>query len=530
MKKSILLAAVILASGVATLLADSGRGVTTVPDATDSPLKVGRQFLVVIAIDKYSHWMALHDPVKDAHEIRDILISRYCIDELRELYDGQATKANIIRLLVELQREVRPDDSVLIFYSGHGHLDRKSDTGFWIPVNAGTDVYEQLNWLPHSQLKGLISQFAAKHVFVVSDSCFAGDLLSSTRSMPPVMDAGYFQEAYLRVSRQVLASGATGTVPDTSDFAFHLKSALKRNRSRYLDTIMLYDEIRLGMKSTMPLLGALGGTGHQEGASFLLFLKEGSSASEKPVGAVEVESGTGGLLYLDDALYGEIGRGTSRLTDIEAGEHTIRLVCPDGVSEEKAVAVEEQRTKTVSFIRALKPDARPAGALRVEAGYEAFFPVGPSERTIGVGNAMLARVLYSLPTSVGMVGVGILTGAIDLATSQYATYDYRMLCFPAGIDIRCESSFSVPFFIAFDVATGAMISQISFTQEGMQGITTAKIFAASSLSAGWLPFDNLRIALGIGGMVIFFDNNPFTAVSPSLQVEYAFVAPNARLR
>ncbi|MGA2765525.1 MAG: hypothetical protein ABSG17_19430 [Spirochaetia bacterium] len=524
MKKSILLAAIILASGARLLLAETNRGLTTDADPAASTLKVGRQFVVVIAIDKYSHWMALHDPVKDAREIRDILISRYSVDELRELYDEQATKANIIKLMVELQGEVKADDSLLIIYSGHGHLDRSSDTGFWIPVNAGTDVYEQLNWLPHSQLKGLISRLAAKHVFVISDSCFAGDLLSSTRSMPPVMDAGYFKDAYLRVSRQVLASGAAETVPDTSDFAFHLKSALKRNRSPYLDTIMLYNEIRLGMKSTIPLLGALGGTGHQEGASFLLFLKEGSGAAEKLEGAVDVESSTGGFLYLDDTLYGEIGRGTLRLADIAVGEHTIRLVCPDGVSEEKAVAVEEQRTKTVSFTRTLQPVVRPGGHLRVEAGYEAFFPFGDSytKAEIGVGNAMLTRVLYMFPMRVGLVGAGILMGFVDVATREYTAWYYRMLCFPAGIDLRYETAFAVPFFVALDVATGAMISRISFDQQGIPGITTAKIFVAPSLSAGWLPFDNLRIALGIGGMAIFFDNSPLTAVSPSLRVEYAF--------
>ncbi len=521
MKKGILLAAILLASGAGLLLAETSRGLTTEPDPDAPTLKVGRQFLVIIAIDRYSRWMPLHNPVKDAKEIRDILISRYCIDELRELYDEQATKANIIRLLAELQEEVKPDDSLLVLYSGHGHLDRASDTGFWIPVNAGTDVYEQLNWLPHSQLKGLISRLAAKHVFVVSDSCFAGDLLSSTRSMPPVLDAGYFRDAYLRVSRQVLASGATETVPDTSDFAFHLKSALQRNRGRYLDTIMLYNEIRLGMKSAIPLLGTLGGTGHQEGASFLLFLKPGV-APEKPAGAVEVESSTGGLLYVDDAFYGEISRGTLRLADIEVGQHTVRLVCPDGVSEEKAVAVEEQKTKTVSFTRFSRPEVRQGGSLRVEAGCQTLLPVGAAGEEIGSGYGVTTRVLYTLPTSVGWVGAGILTGLVDLETHGDASWGYRILCFPAGIDLRYEMAFSIPFFITVDLAGGAMINLVSFTRPEMPGVTTAKLFAAPSLSAGWLFWGKLRIALGIGGMAILFDNNPFTAVSPLLRVEYAF--------
>jgi hypothetical protein len=106
---------------------------------------VGKQYVFLIAIDKYEQWFPLGNPVKDAKEIRDILISRYFIDDIIELYDSDATKAGIIKIFNGLQKKLQPHDSLLIFFTGHGHLDRKTNTGFWIPVNAGTDSFEQLH-------------------------------------------------------------------------------------------------------------------------------------------------------------------------------------------------------------------------------------------------------------------------------------------------------------------------------------------------------------------------------------------------
>jgi len=160
------------------------RGVLISPGGAPRPLQVGRQYLVVIAVSSYQQWTPLASPVRDAREIKDILVSRYRIDRLYELYDEQATKANILRLLVRLQEEIQLDDSLLILYSGHGHLDKSSNTGFWIPVNAGTEVYEQQNWLPHLQLRGLLANIKATHLFVISDSCFAVTLFRPPAPSP----------------------------------------------------------------------------------------------------------------------------------------------------------------------------------------------------------------------------------------------------------------------------------------------------------------------------------------------------------
>ena len=205
------------------------RGLKTVVSQLEGQsVAVGRQYAVLIAIDKYVNWMALRNPVKDAKEIREILSRRYYFSDFLELYDGAATKAGIIRLFDKLISDTKPEDSILIFYAGHGHLDKSSNSGFWIPVDGGVDVYEQANWLPNSQIRGFISNLKARHVALIADSCFSGDFLNPSRGMAPTITNEYFKNAYARVSRQVLTSGASNRVEnkDFSSFLTPLKNFL----------------------------------------------------------------------------------------------------------------------------------------------------------------------------------------------------------------------------------------------------------------------------------------------------------------
>jgi hypothetical protein len=245
-----------------------------VPPA-ETIIERGKQYLLIIGIGKYDTWPALENPVKDAKEIKDILQSRYFIDPVIEIYDAEATKANIIRTFNTLRETLSIDDSLLILYFGHGHFDTTTNSGFWIPVNAGKDEYAQENWLPNSQIRGFITGIKATHLCIMSDSCFSGDLLDTGRGMTDdEKNNVYFSKAYAKVSRQVITSGAAEIVPDNSEFAVQLKHVLRKNTSPYLDPYMIYSEIRLGITKTTPLVGNLKETGHQEGASFLLFLKE----------------------------------------------------------------------------------------------------------------------------------------------------------------------------------------------------------------------------------------------------------------
>ena len=241
---------------------------------------VGRQFLVIIGINAYEEWTPLWGPVRDAEELRDVLIERYHIDEVLELYDAEATRADILELFQDLVEELKSDDSLIIYYAGHGHYDETSDSGFWIPSDGGSDLNEQRNWIANNQIRGFVRNMKARHILLIADACFAGDFLDISRGAQKELeiDDEYFKRAYKRIARQVLTSGSLETVPDNSSFALQLRRELESNKSSLLDPLAIFNGVRSGVTGTLPLFGSLKDTGHQQGSSFLLFLDEDPDA------------------------------------------------------------------------------------------------------------------------------------------------------------------------------------------------------------------------------------------------------------
>ncbi len=234
-------------------------------------IKVGKQYAVLIAIDKYREWNPLRNPVSDAKAVKSILERRYYIDEFIELYDEDASSAGIRQLFGRLIDTVGPTDSVFLYYAGHGYTDR-FNTGFWIPVDGGKNIDSQDRWIPNQQIRNFITQMKARSVALIADACFSGDLLNVQRGAAPTVDSEYFRSALRYTARQVLTSGASESVPDESEFARQLKRLLESNTEAYLDPMAMYDRIRRGVTKTLPLYGTL--PGQESGGSFVLFLRD----------------------------------------------------------------------------------------------------------------------------------------------------------------------------------------------------------------------------------------------------------------
>jgi len=148
------------------------RGLSVIAkQVTGSPdFEVGKQYAVIIGIDRYQEWPSLKSAVAEARQIRAVLSERYYIDEFIELYDQAATAASIRRLFAEeLPKKISINDSLLLFYAGHGYLDN-SKTGFWIASDGVKDIYDQKGWIPNAQLRNLIGQLKAQRVLVVADA------------------------------------------------------------------------------------------------------------------------------------------------------------------------------------------------------------------------------------------------------------------------------------------------------------------------------------------------------------------------
>jgi hypothetical protein len=397
---------IIMTFFLATGLFAQDRGLSVVAtENLGASAAIGKQYALFIAIDAYRSWPALKKPVADAREIRDILKQQYYVDEVIELYNQQATRANITKTFTDLQSKLDIHDSLFIYYAGHGHFDEGSGTGFWIPVDGGTDKYAMENWLPNSQVRGLISRFKTIHVFMVSDSCFSGDILNTTRAFPPQIDNAYYRKAYGLTSRQVLTSGSSETVPDQSEFSAAIKNCLRKNTAPLLDPIGIYNDVRLSVRSTTPLYGTLNQASHQDGATFLFFRKQASQsqvtqssqaapslAVSSAVGSITVNSEIAGEILIDGAATGNKIKtgGTITVNNVSVGTTEVAVRESNGkiTKAPQAVMVRQGQTANVSVMGYVIPDwvqALPKSNDRV-----AYF-VGKSERMENYENYLEAK-------------------------------------------------------------------------------------------------------------------------------------------
>ncbi len=84
---------------------------------------------VVIGINKYNPWPGLEFAVNDAKAIKDKL-SKMGYDKIIKLYDREATKARIMRVLAdELPGTLGSNDSLMVYFAGHGATEDLSGGG-----------------------------------------------------------------------------------------------------------------------------------------------------------------------------------------------------------------------------------------------------------------------------------------------------------------------------------------------------------------------------------------------------------------
>lgn len=190
--------------------------------------KQAKNHLLSIGIDEYIQLPKLHNAVKDAREVVEILVEKYQFEkeDIQSIYNQEATKDAIIRSFKTLVGKVKPEDNVIIYFSGHGEFDKVFNEGYWMPVNADADNYSKS--IPNSFIKKMLGAVKCHHLFVIVDSCFSGTLFN--RGMGRVA-----QRLEKEPSRWGLTSGraeivADGTAGDNSPFAESFLYILKNNK------------------------------------------------------------------------------------------------------------------------------------------------------------------------------------------------------------------------------------------------------------------------------------------------------------
>ena len=336
---------------------DRGMGVVAAPDGRTP---VGEQYLFIVAVNKYEHWNPIGGPVPEATKLRKVLLDRYAFTPKHTVFlkDKQATRGAIVKQFKTYRRTLKPADSLLVVFCGHGHLDPDAETGYWIPVDGGLDEDVKDRWLPNAEVRGYLKNIPARHVLVIADSCFSGQLLTASRAKPAEITNEYYRRAYQRMARQIMTSGAVEKVRDASAFGEALYNELLANHEPYIDPAKLFVNVRAAVQGQQPLLGSLKSANHQDGGAFLFFLKPGAQRRAplpnikagpalRDFGGVKLECRLGGKLYVDGRYLSAVKAGRSyTLEKLAAGSRQFRIEGDQG-RWSQAVLVRRNETLTV---------------------------------------------------------------------------------------------------------------------------------------------------------------------------------------
>ncbi|MEZ5593762.1 MAG: caspase family protein [Gammaproteobacteria bacterium] len=222
-------------------------------------LDFGRYHALVIGNNNYANMEGLKTAVSDARAIAEVLRSRYGF-KVQLLVN--ATRKDILSALNKYREQLGESDNFLVYYAGHGKLDRANDRGHWLPVDA--EANDPTNWISNTSLTDIINAMLAKHVMVIADSCYSGSLTRSVSTALGTDATANLQEKWLRKmitlrSRTVLTSGGLQPVLDSgggnhSIFAKELLQALRSN-DNVLEGPLLYSQVARRVKTAATRLG-----------------------------------------------------------------------------------------------------------------------------------------------------------------------------------------------------------------------------------------------------------------------------------
>ena len=274
-----------------------------------------RYHALVIGINDYQYLPRLETAVNDASAVANLLRQRYGFAVTLLL---NPTRGAVIRALDKLRGELTERDNLLIYYAGHGVLDAEADSGFWQPVDAEEGT--QAEWIPIATITGTVREMSARHVMVVSDSCYSGAL---TRGVSVTVKTGAERAAELdrlsqKRSRTALVSGGLEPVYDGgggghSVLTRAFLTALRENRE-VLDGHGLFTAVRRPVvvnAEQTPRYSDIRLAGH-EGGDFL-FVPVGLTVTPTETGS----AGASAEVNLEVVFWESI-RESARAADFEA--------------------------------------------------------------------------------------------------------------------------------------------------------------------------------------------------------------------
>ncbi len=219
--------------------------------------EAGKYYAVLIAEKDYADPSIpdLRTPIRDANNLRDILIKQYTFDSTNVDTLYNRSREDIIETIIARCKKMTDKDNLLIFYAGHGDttIDKKGKIdGYLVPSSAKKALTSY--YITSEDIFKALLRSNAKHILILLDACYSG--IFTRKTSPEVPND--IKKQYELESRKVMSSGNIEEVPDNSEFIYHLTEYLKKNtQEKYVSAKDLWEDVSKKVKSTLAQYAAL---------------------------------------------------------------------------------------------------------------------------------------------------------------------------------------------------------------------------------------------------------------------------------
>lgn len=222
---------------------EKSRGIYTPPTLTSM-----HNHALIIGNTHYDQFEDTAESSVDAHRLNKLFAGKFQYQTTCFL---NATNQDILDGLNKIYTKFSKDDTLIIFYSGQSRYLAEENEGYWIPVDA--DCNKKETWFSHHYLAEILQLFPAKHILILTDSCFSAaekqkikfrKLLSSSKnggntSSGIVISSGGSepQKSSVEKSRHSLFGGGLVNILKSTDTMMGSKALateLKSHTSKFL--------------------------------------------------------------------------------------------------------------------------------------------------------------------------------------------------------------------------------------------------------------------------------------------------------
>ena len=144
----------------------------------------GRALIVGVANYQDPNVPTLPDVVlKDVRDVGYVLTDSqrcgYLHSRTKQLLDEQATKQNICQELADLAKSSHPEDTVIIFFSGHGQCDESHE--YILPWDINSNNLAETA-ISDVEMAAMLDKIPAERLLVILDSCHSGGATAKAKN------------------------------------------------------------------------------------------------------------------------------------------------------------------------------------------------------------------------------------------------------------------------------------------------------------------------------------------------------------